>query len=356
MLTVAIFLVILLSIINKKDKHLSTILLILLFFAIVFVEKMADLEGYEKLYYNPDLDVRDIEPAFKALTDFFNALQVPFIVFRMFFFIVYISTLNYIAKHLTPYISFFWAIFALSLFCMHVVWIRFSLGTLFVYIALYILFSGKYTGLKKYIFAGSLMLIATQFHGGTVVFLPLLFLDLISERSVYIALIAIFIVFNGLSYTSLMDYLALFMVEEKLTYLDTAFSHGDSTSVFYQSIASILCFIGAFFLLFVEKRNLKKYNNDKEVQALIKKVEFAQKINAYSLSVVLLVNIFDAFVRFYYYMFPFYLIVLSYNFKYSKQKWLYSASILAYAIGLLVVFVLVDEPSRVGGWFALYHF
>lgn len=356
MLTVAIFLVILLSIINKKDKYLSSFLLILLFFAIIFVEKMADLEGYEKLYYNPDLDVRDIEPAFKALTDFFNALQVPFIVFRMLFFIVYISTLNYIAKHLTPYISFFWAIFALSLFCLHVILIRFSLGTLFVYIALYILFTGKYTGLKKYIFAGSLMLIATQFHGGTVVFLPLLFLDFISKRGLYITLIVIFFIFIGLSYTLLMDYLALFMVEEKLTYLDTAFSHGEGESVFYQSIASILCFIGAFFLLFAEKRNLKKYNKDKEVQTLINKVEFAQKINAYSLSVVLLVNIFDAFIRFYYYMFPFYLIVLSYNFKYCKRRWLYSAAIVAYAIGLLVVFVLVDESSRVGGWFALYHF
>lgn len=356
MLTISILFVILISITNKKDKFLSTFLLILLFFAIVFVENMADLESYEKLYYNPDLDLRDIEPAFKSLTDFFNALQVPFVVFRMFFFIVYLSTLNYIAKHLTPYISFFWAIFAISLFCMHVVWIRFSLGTLFVYIALYFLFSDKYTGFKKYIFAGSLMLIATQFHGGTIVFLPLLFLDLISERGVYITVIVTLCIFIGLSYTSLMNYLALFMVEEKLIYLDTAFSHGDSTSTFYQSIASVLCFIGAYFLLFVEKRNLKKYNKHKEVQALIKKVEFAQKINAYSLSVILLVNIFDAFVRFYYYMFPLYLIVLSYNFRYCKQKWLYSASILAYAIGLLVVFVLVDESSRVGGWFALYHF
>ncbi len=356
MLTIIIFVLIIIALFNKNNKAISNILILLLIIAAYNVVEMADYEGYKKLYDNPDLDVRDIEPLAKVVVSFFKSLGFSFELYRIFFLSSFFLLVNHLVKKHTRYISFFWALYAISVLCMHIIWIRFSMGVFLVYIALDILCDKSKLNKKKYLVASCLMVLATFLHGGTICFLPLLLINLFSKKTILRFAPIVAALLMVVSYTAIMQLLSLYMAAEKADYLDYAYSHGESTSVQYQMVEALIFIFGVFVLLRIERKGVEVLPKNNEVETALTKIEFAEKINVFSLCIIPLMNLFDAFNRFFFYLFPFYLVILSLYYKWHKKTFIYDCLILAFTVVVLIMFVLLDESPRVGGFKALYHF
>jgi len=351
-LTILIFLIAFLGFIARENKNLNFIFLALLLLAVYQDTGNADYLSYVNEYQDANFEQHVSDPFFFLLVKFFSKLGTPFELFRIIFFGVYFFILNKLISSKTRYGIWVWSLFATSVFCLHVVWMRYTMAFMFIYLGLYL-----YYVQKKTLFSYISFFVAVFFHFGVVICWPLLFIGEMSKRKYMIFIVVFLAGFFLLSNSNIINFLEMFAGDERTSYIERNYLSQDiARSGVYKIIESILTIIGVYLVLYLEKKKMVRLGDKPKQRVCISEIELLKRFNIYSITLIPFINVAEPIARYFLYIYPVYLIVFSYYYRFDKMKMFtgYDILIIFLTIGQFISFVGVSGTGYEYGFRTLF--
>ena len=351
-LTILIFLIASLGFITRENKILLFIFLALLLLAIYKDTGNADYLSYLNDYQDATFEEHVSDPLFFLLLKFFSNIGISFDLFRILFFAIYFCILHKLISSKTRYGIWVWALFATSVFCLHVVWIRYSMAFMFVYLGLYL-----YYVQKNKLLAYIAFFAAVFFHLGVIVCWPLLFMGNLSRKKFMIFITVFLAAFFLISSTNIIYFLEFFAGDERTRYFDRNYLSQDiARSGVYKIIESILTIIGVYLVIHLERKKILKYSDKPQYRECICEIELLKRFNIYSITLIPFINVAEPIARYFLYIYPVYLIVFSYYYRFDKKNIFTSYDFLIFllTLGQFISFVGISGTGYEYGFKTLF--
>ena len=352
-LSLLIFVIAIIGFVVRKNKYLNFIFLALLLYAVYRDTGNADYLGYVNDYQDANFEEHVSDPLYYLLVKFFANLGIPFELFRLLFFFFYFFVLHKLISSRTKHELWVWVLFATSVFCLHVVWMRYSMAFMLIYHGLFLYY---YSGKKILAYVSFIM--AVFFHFGVVVCFPLLFIGEMGKKKFFVMLAFIFVATFFLSNLGLLSFFELVSGDERAGYIERNYlSQEVARSGVYKIIESILTIICVYYVLQLERKKVNRFRNNSVKQKCISDIELIQRFNMYSIVLVPLINIAEPIARYFMYIYPVYLIVFTYYYTFDKEYKLssYDLLVLLLTIGVFVSFVGISGMGYEYGFKSLFQ-